>query len=141
MLRLQAVAAWFFSCFGAVLLGASIWLVPTNAFADGGSVGEECAYECLDSEDPACTQYCCEAGCGEDPGCFDECMAVVIGCSGSPSCDTPANPCTAKSQPCPFTEPFNVHCGQSTPRNNCEACKCRARPSSDVDCICRHQDA
>jgi hypothetical protein len=94
MARLEALAAWFFSCLGIVLLGVSILVVPANAFADAGSdcinlctvecgadkncynscVGGCCATAC--SGDPVCGEQCCNAACMGDPTCMNACLAA-----------------------------------------------------------------
>ncbi len=86
MARLQAWAAWFFSCLGIVLLGGSILVVPTNAFADAGG---DCASICKELYDPGTTDYyqclggCCGYTCSGDGTCESDCCASACGGNGN----------------------------------------------------------
>lgn len=94
MARLKAQLAWFFSSLGVVLLGVSILVVPSNAFADpsfppgaGISCEDHCGAYCLGNpSDPDCANNGapCIAHC---------CAAVAISCLPS-SCQTEDDACT-----------------------------------------------
>jgi hypothetical protein len=90
--------SWFFTSLGIALLIVSALVTPQNAFADPGSY---CFEECWESEDPACSQICCEGKCGDPEGegfseCFNTCTtAAAEACWRTGSCGGSAtyNPC------------------------------------------------
>src|SRR5436190_913790 len=97
MARLEGVGAWFFTSLGAVLLGLSILVVPSNAFADppfpppeGTSCENYCAQYCsMPNSDPDCANggagcvYNCYAAqganCTATDGCAKGCAANTQG--------------------------------------------------------------
>jgi hypothetical protein len=114
MARLEAWAAWFFSCLGTVLLGVSVLVVPADAFADGGSCSyydcymkcsgnqaciDTCAVECCadfcEGKGEECWGTCCSSACGgSGNSCYDNCVA-----QGKSDC-TDKSKCTPCNFPC-----------------------------------------
>src|SRR5947209_3182728 len=109
MTRLEAVAAWFFSCLGVALLGASVLVVPATAFADAGS------YECsaCNIYTPGTQQYidcmtnCCNSACQGDPSCVGSCCKDY--CGSDTNC---LSACTglAFAKSCPYPDPSKNTC-------------------------------
>ena len=123
MARIQAFTAWLCSSLGAVLLAASILVVPANAFADLSSCESACSGDplciggCVSTycaESSSCEYSSCSLACGADPTCLAICLggacAQDCGSGGDPSClgnccladcgaDNPActTPCTQQA--------------------------------------------
>lgn len=139
MTKLEAMAAWFFTSLGMVLLATSILLVPANAFADAGS-------ECSST---------CSTQCGTDTTCYDTCVAQC--CSDDPTCCSEAcggdqtcyNACITR---CPSQDACALGCsanaggtgcnpGCSTTGPACLNCECivtkRASDGTVTQCSCR----
>lgn len=152
MARLEALAAWFFSCLGIVLLGVSILVVPANAFADAGSdcinlctvecgadkncynscVGGCCATAC--SGDPVCGEQCCNAACMGDPTCLNACLAAQGGICNGP----PVNDCSQGMQ-CFYSVDKQECVGQCNKEViPCRACKCVPKSMDEPkNCVCK----
>jgi hypothetical protein len=135
MCGLERLAAWFFSSLGVVLALASILVVPADAFADGGTYGEECYEQCYGSEDPECTQYCCEEKCGGNDTCLNECVEVsqqkncnVVFCEGGCSLQKP-------SQQCGDRKYDGDWCLKKYAQ--CNGCVCGDWPEYPNTCTCR----
>lgn len=79
MFRLEAVAAWLFTCLGITLLGISVMVVPAKAFADAGS---DCQTKC--GSDTTCLGNCCFGSCGTDYTCTYNCCQSA--CSNDSKC-------------------------------------------------------
>lgn len=120
--RLEAMAAWFFSGLGIVLLAGSILVVPAKAFADAG---DDCWEMCAEDPDPACTQYCCENACGADETCIAECTAQVVCAVGTvPYCKVWGTKILCEAYP-----------------NDCQGslaqCQCLWKEKDTIKCRCR----
>ncbi len=133
MARLEAQAAWLFSCLGIVLLAASILVVPATAFAEAG---DDCVAKCVDDPDPpSCTYACCETACGGSGNlCFQGCMQGQLSCSGHGGYDG-----------CNLNCRINIYQEACLPpktcvtKNDCALCKCNVFPDPKYggkNCFC-----
>jgi hypothetical protein len=150
MVRLEAAVAWCFSCLGVVLLGVSILVVPSHAFADSGSecaetcknykgtsgygtcVGGCCSSKC--SGDPVCGEECCLVACGSDSTCFDTCLAAqpkncnVVSCEGG---------CGVQKTPSCGDRKFDdTWCLKTKNKAQCNGCVCGVFPMYSGQCTC-----
>ena len=118
--KLQAVASWFFTCFGITMIGMSLLVVPENAFAQSaGSCDSICCTscggttDCIKSTDPVYTCWMtCKSNC-------DNCVSK---CNGDTTCE-------AKCKGDAGAGNFNTG-----PLCNVVACLCTVMPCSDDIC-------
>jgi hypothetical protein len=143
MARLEAWAAWLFSCLGIVMVGVSILVVPADAFADAGSAcADKCDTEC--GSDTACYNACIEKCCVEtycwegpfgDIICssleLEECMAQKKDVCNGP----PVNDCSNNGKGC-FYHATNMECTGDCYKDliPCRACVCQ--PAGATTCKC-----
>jgi hypothetical protein len=152
MIRLEQLAAWFFSGLAIACVIAAVLVVPANAFADAGT---DCATQCASAFTVGTSQYCtCLGGCcgsacqydsypadcgasccvsactasgGSYSDCMNGCMAVVpLACSSFN--------CGLSCTPCPVTDSFPLGAGCWTdctyPQPGVVLCR------SDNCCLC-----
>jgi hypothetical protein len=138
--RAVAVPGWLFTSLGLTLLGASILMVPGNAFADytgqctalNGTIcpnDPTCpkkANECCGNfcGNLSCISQCCQDACGGKDGaskaCYDACTAAV--CPGNTACISGCAP-QAGGLVCAVED--GTLCSQGTV-GACVSCKCTA---------------
>jgi len=99
MRRLEATAAWFFTCLGTMLLAIGVLVTPAEVFADSG---DDCLEQCAGEFD--CMLLCCQGACQGVESCVSECMQKgAIKCK-APGCQTgfgcTAFPMGCEKKPC-----------------------------------------
>lgn len=119
MKRVEAAAAWFFTCLGITLLAVGILVIPAEVFADSG---DDCVAQCGDDE--SCMLTCCQTACSGDPACVVTCMQKALKKCSLISCQDKFSGCTVDCNLKRCSEggldPNKAQCASIT-----TGCKCR----------------